>query len=355
MIRPFSQISSRLSHRWWWRSFSSFVWIAVITILIWVWADLRFVDSAEFKATIVIDSSANPDLIVASDRNIEVAFKLEGNRAALDKFQRDLLEKSSIIKYDISTFSSSNSPQSTSDMITRAQDLSKLGITVMSASPSSVTIQIDKKVTISGIPVEPGEFVNGVLATGKPPKISPAKVNVVIANREYEKIRKTQSMDKLTLKTMAIDLKSLPTGQEIDREVEIIPELSGSPVELSVPKVTVRLEVATRTAQKEYNVAVRALCPLAWLDDGTWEQYKIVRQDQLDWKKHIIVTGPQQDLDRLNVEDIDAYIVLTDKDKEPVESWLTRDVQFRFPSDMKVGVAGELPKVSFKLVRNVPD
>ncbi|GAF98290.1 unnamed protein product, partial [marine sediment metagenome] len=42
-------------------------------------------------------------------------------------------------------------------------------------------------------------------------------------------------------------------------------------------------------------------------------------------------------------------VVLTDTDKEPVSSWLEREVQIRLPRGLQIELTGQRPRVSFKL------
>ena len=57
----------------------------------------------------------------------------------------------------------------------------------------------------------------------------------------------------------------------------------------------------------------------------------------------------RSNVEKLQAEDVDAYVPLTDNDKIPTTSWLTRDVEFRLPRDLQLQVVGEKPTVSFRL------
>ena len=44
-----------------------------------------------------------------------------------------------------------------------------------------------------------------------------------------------------------------------------------------------------------------------------------------------------------------AFVVLTEDDKKPVESWLIRQIEVRLPRRLSLSLVGTNPSVSFKL------
>jgi hypothetical protein len=48
---------------------------------------------------------------------------------------------------------------------------------------------------------------------------------------------------------------------------------------------------------------------------------------------------------------VQAFVELSEDDKQPVESWLERQVQIRFPPDTQLQLAGEAPMLQFKMVK----
>jgi len=126
--------------------------------------------------------------------------------------------------------------------------------------------------------------------------------------------------------------------------------IEGIPVRPEQSSLTVTIEIRKFTDTKTIQVTVQVLTPYTWMEDGTWDKYKFTREtQQTTWVKEVEVTGAKEDLDRLQPEQVDAYIVLAEDDKKFVESWLTRAVKFRFPPDLKVELTGEVHIVKFKL------
>ena len=110
------------------------------------------------------------------------------------------------------------------------------------------------------------------------------------------------------------------------------------------------MEITQRTQTKQLLVSVGTISPPAWSWDGTWDKYKLQGEaDSLEWRKEITIRGAKKDLDRIEAKDIDAYIELTEDDKEPV-SWLSRPLIVSFPPGLAVELVGDPPAVSFKLV-----
>ncbi|MDP6046712.1 MAG: hypothetical protein QGG25_13980, partial [Phycisphaerae bacterium] len=98
----------------------------------------------------------------------------------------------------------------------------------------------------------------------------------------------------------------------------------------------------------------RIVTPAEWSEEGVWAEYKLVRKDRIEWRTKITVTGPRKDIDILKTDKtktVDAYIVLTDSDTEPIDSWSSRKVTLRFPPGLQIQLAsGQTePTVQFRL------
>jgi hypothetical protein len=138
-------------------------------------------------------------------------------------------------------------------------------------------------------------------------------------------------------------------------QVEVIPQISGLPVEPDQPTVRVRAKIHQLTETREITVPVQVLQPPSWLEDDTWREYTLSRKDRAEWRVTLTVTGPRADLDRLKLkpDSVRAYITLTDEDRKPV-SWLTRQVEVQLPQGMNLQLSVAPPTVTFKLEKNAP-
>jgi len=153
-----------------------------------------------------------------------------------------------------------------------------------------------------------------------------------------------------------VDLSNVPPdGPREFQNVEIIPNIAGERVEPARQAVSVIVQISQRTDLRKFTASVRLQFPHTWIKDNVWSEFVFEGQGEFWWRKDITVSGPIQSLDQLKPEDIDAYIVLTDNDKAPVSSWLSRPVQFRFPPGLNLKLEGDRPVVNFRLVRQGPE
>ncbi len=343
--------AGRFDRSWWFGTFRNALFVAIITVLIWAYADLENTEDGQFNAAIVLATRSSKDLTLLSAQRVETTFKLRGTSSSLMIFRREL-ENHPEIRHDVSQGYAPGIHMIPTAEILAANDLvSKSGLTVISAAPKTILIDLDRLVQLADVPVEP-KFTGGRFAEDTPPKVQPAKVTIRVASSDLNDLPKG---DSLRLTTSPVDLKNVPTGEEVTREAVIIAKIGGIRVWPEPPTVRVTVQVSERTEEKTISLAVHLRLPHTWTQDHTWEQYKLVRKDPLEWQPQVTVHGAQKHLDRLRAEEIEAHVVLTEDDKRPVESWLKRPVTVHFPAGMDLEIVGEKPTVHFKLEkRTVP-
>jgi hypothetical protein len=159
-----------------------------------------------------------------------------------------------------------------------------------------------------------------------------------------------------TIRTIEKDLTDLPAGQDQKVTFQLIPTIGSEAMILGTDQATVNLQVVRRAtaATETISVTVRIVTPAEWSEEGVWAEYKLVRKDRIEWRTKITVTGPRKDIDILKTDKtktVDAYIVLTDSDTEPIDSWSSRKVTLRFPPGLQIQLAsGQTePTVQFRL------
>ncbi|MFP4105877.1 MAG: hypothetical protein ACLFVU_07255 [Phycisphaerae bacterium] len=337
-----------------WRGMKDFFWVALLTLLIWVYADMEFTDTMEFRATLVLSAGNDESIILQSDREIPLTFKLQGNRSSLEQFKFRLQrELGSRLAYDVSRYSPNEDsiPLPVAPMVEQSAAVVREGLTVVSASPTTTTIRLDRRILVQDVPVQP-DFVEGELAEDHVPTIKPARVDLRVAQTEWKQFMRGRSEnDPPELRTQPIDLSAVETGTVLQRQVPVQQSIEGVEIEPIPGAVTVEFKASKGLAQDERTVTVYWQVPPAWAEDETMQQYNFVRKDPLEWRRQITVKGPKQDLEQLQPGDIDAFIVLTDDDLKPIKSWLTREVQIVFPRGLKIQLVSEAPSVNFKLER----
>ena len=109
MSRYYTEEIPRFSRRWWLQTGRNTFWIFVVTVLIWVFADLEFTDDEELRATIRMTIGNSKDLVLldrndAQQRDVNVTFRVQGSRGSLNNYVQELQkvrEGSAIIEYDL--------------------------------------------------------------------------------------------------------------------------------------------------------------------------------------------------------------------------------------------------------------
>jgi hypothetical protein len=334
----------RFSRAWWLESVRNLVWVAVVTILIWVYADTRFTDRRTLVATIRLTApvSSKMALISRGDVAVEalekrVQFKIEGGRETLDRFEREFRDP---VIWDV-TRDHGPAEQIALDprqILNADSQIASKGLRVIATEPSSFTIRLDRLVHET-VPVE--LVVSGAELVAAP-KAPP--VGFTVPEEQWKTI--AGQLPSPVLKTKEADLSGQPAGKTVEVEFEIFPEIAGIPVRLDQTTVKVPLKIKQSTAKKSFMVTVRVLTPTDWDD---LRKYELVRKDPLEWRPEITVTGAKTDLDKLDPKDVEAYVQLREDDKKPLETWTSRAVTIRFPSDLQVRLDREPPQVNFRL------
>jgi hypothetical protein len=344
--RKLSSDAMRFSRQWWLGFIRNAAWIIVVTALVWIYADMEFTDtSQDLRVTINLTTGKDEGLMLLGKSDVEVTFRVQGNRSGLADFNRWLKDRGMVLEYDVSdNHRPSRGPVSVPSAAAIAQmaGLSERGLTVSAVDPAAISFHLENRKHVLGVPVK-AEFIGGNALA------EPAKVNIYVGETAWSKV----PADKQILRTKPIDLKNLPSDGKVS--AEIIPSImlaDGTTVpvvpEQDSVKVQVRVEKLTDT--KKITVPLRVLGPMSWTEDNTWSDYKFVLKAGESRTIDLEIEGAKADLDSLAPADIDAYIILQDSDKTPVESWLDGKV---FVNLLKpnIKLVGERPKVKYKLLK----
>ena len=333
--------AKRLSFAWWLERCRNVFWVTVIAILIWVYADLEVSENRQFAVTLRLSTTTQMKLLSESD--VAVEFTAKGSRRTLAKFELWLREHNDIIEFDLSEYEPGEYKELTDELLNRAPDIREWGLTVQrTVTPPAISIWLDS-VASREVAVEL-DSSGGVIADQD---MDPQAVTVTAAASVWDAI--DQAEIESVIRTERQDLSQIPAGQSKTLTARLIPALDGHRVSLDPQTVSVTLTVSQRTDTRTIPVDVAILEPADWSAESVWADYVLVRKDPLDWRVEIVVTGAKKDLDQLQGEDVRAFVELTEDDKRPVESWLDRPVQVRFPPGMQLQLVGDPPTVQFKL------
>jgi hypothetical protein len=326
--------------------------VIVVTVLVWIYADMEFTQTADVAMRIHLNTSGSTDSVITSELTTEVVFKLRGSRTDLDRFAKKF--RGSIVNFDLSTIDRFRAGLGQAvpsvlalESLTNVQEW---GLSVKSSMPDTISDINIEKLQPRELPIEfifkGAELSDAPIATVKVWAPASRWSNITAPNPRIRTIEK--------------DLTDLPAGEEQKVTFQLISAIGAQSVKLENDAVTVNLQVLRRTtaATEIIPISVRIVTPAEWIETGVWGQYKLVRKAPIEWLTKITVTGPRKDIDILKTDKtktIDAYIVLTDSDTEPIASWSSRKVILRFPPGLQIQLAsGQVePTVQFRLEKRV--
>lgn len=338
----FSPYTRRFSRTWFLEGLRTLAWVVVISVLIWVYADLQFTGTKEVRATLRIVTPPKSDLVVTSQTRVPLTFRVQGNQHMLDRYVDKLAAGDSAISLDaVRHFQAGFHQEQTVELLSRLPEIQEHGLKVVSAQPAVVEIVLERLELLPAVPVKV-EFTGGL---AEPAKIEPERLDVRLPAGRMMEIDKSH----FALSTESIDLKDAPAGEPITRQVEVL--LPWPNMEVSQRKVQVTYKVRQQTDARKLKVAIQVKSPKAWLEDDTWSRFKLLVKDPLEWTREISVQGSRADLEKLKPEDIEAYIVLTEDDKLVVESWLPGEVKVSFPPGARFRLAEPIPPVNYRLAK----
>jgi len=336
----------RFSRQWWLETARTSFWVVIVTVLIWIYADMEFTQTDDIAMRIRLNTEGSKDAVMTSPAVSEVTFQIRGSRSDLDRFVKKF--RGVILQFDLSTvegFGEDLEAIPSALVLQSLPEINELGLRVVSGNPATIKgIRIEKLETRE-LPIE---FVFKGAELAETPK-------------GVAKVRAPESVwsripPNPVIRTVEKNLNSLTAGQKQDVTFQLISAIGAEAVKLIENEVTVNLEVVRRAtaATETIPVTVRIVTPAEWSEKGVWAEYKLVRKDRIEWRPKITVTGPRKDIDILKTDKtktVDAYIVLTDSDTDPIDSWSSRPVTLRFPSDLQIRLApGQTePSVQFRL------
>jgi hypothetical protein len=202
-----------------------------------------------------------------------------------------------------------------------------------------VSVDLAEVITVSDVEVSyPDKTVEA--------SVVPPRMGLTVAQKRWEEL--TKSGAKPVLTTGLVNPAAQADANKPLR-VEVVPFVSGVPVQPVSPFVEVFLKTNQTTVERKLKVPIRVQTPPGWAEDDTWQRFVLKREDPLGWQKEISFRGPQKEIEKLRPEDVDAYVPLREDDKTKTEAWLKRDVEIRLPRDSQIQVAGEKPSVLFRL------
>jgi len=331
----------RFSRRWCIDSIRTAAWVAVITLLIWVYADLHFTVTEKVEIVLRIHAdSAGRTMVVIGQTLVPVTIRVKGNKHAIERLRAASLSYDAAKELGPGVHRDRPTAMLLRRLVLfRSAALDLLGVD----EPRTLTIHVDPTQTFANVPVE-ADYSGG--EPDGPITVEPKRVTIHIPVSQMARVNPVG----LTLKA-AVDLSDHRPGEEVRQQVAVAapPGVVGAVVEPS--RVEVALKVGLQIARATLTVPINIQWPKVWLDDGTWTKYDLEGKPSEEWTRQLAVAGNRISLEKLTPADVRAYIVLTEADKEPTTAWLTREVKVEFQPEARVRLAEPAAPVEFRLVK----
>ena len=358
MRNPFADRDQKhppFSKKWFWDHFQTLFWVALVTVMIWIYADMEFTDTAKINLKLKFTVGAKTEYRLLSSETASVEVEISGAKSALDDFRKTLASKGGTLELDVTRFGAINDSIPTREIVEQAGELHDLGISVKSATPQSLPVVLETLEKVDHVLVSLST-IRGSLDTA--PK--PVEISILVPASEKEKIIKLRDSNKLELKTALVDLSKFSEEQmaKVSAEVMRTIQVGDKSVQI-VPQPAVvdfKIDIKWKFATKEIKVPIEILTPASWASAepaSTWQKYKLVRPSgDLGWSRTIKISGPKKQVANKAAlsKKVRAFVVLTDDDKKKLSSWSERTVEIIF-TDKEAGLklVGVPPKVKLRL------
>ena len=351
------QKAEPFSRKWFLGGINNLFWVFIITVMIWVYADMEFTDSIKLKIRLKLTAGQQTEYRLLSDQTANIEVEIAGSKSSLDRFRRELERKGNTLELDVTRFGAGDRNMPARELLTAAANLQDRGISIKELAPQTIHVNLEALEKIDNVRVELA--ISGGALTS-PPK--PKEISILVPASYKKRIQLMVNQHQLYLQTQLVNVSTLAAGknQPVTAAVSKSISIDGKNIQIEpVPaEVTFLVDVKSRIAQKKLSIAVELLTPASWSDpkDKTWENYKLARENLADWRPEITVSGPENIVSNPAelTKKIRAFIKLDDNDKKSIGSWTTRKVRIVFEEGSKLKLISAAPVVKFRLEKITP-
>ena len=152
MSGPFDTRSKRrFSRAWWLNGLYTFSWIAIITVLVWTYADQEFTTERELVVTVRLMTGRGDSRVLKSRDSYEVTVRVQGNRNAVDRLAPADGKTPLIVVYDVSKVGRLDTTNylRTDSVIDEGLGISKARLSILSASPEVIEYRVARPELVS--------------------------------------------------------------------------------------------------------------------------------------------------------------------------------------------------------------
>jgi hypothetical protein len=308
------------------RKLRTFLWVAPLTVLIWVYAEREQVTELNDVRVPIEVRSDSPDRIatIVSDERT-VAVDLSGPRANLDAVRDRLADGRTRIEIVVSEPAGFNSDISIGDRIGKSDVFVRGGVAVGRTKPQSIRVRVEARVS-KALPVRvrrTDPIVGNI-------SFEPDTITVSGPQSAFEALLPEQ----LVVYAEMGKFIGRPPGK-YDEIVAVSIPLRGEHIGLDRPTVRAKVEITEAKTDLLPSIPVSVLLPALTLDR---DKYKVQCQELT--LKNVKVTGPTEVVAALKEGKLPASVVIeltADQLAAPGEKTVQlKPTDYRMPKDVTV-------------------
>jgi len=321
----------------------TFLAVAVLTIAIWVWADLEQTDTGEDLVPIRIKGPAGFRISNVNPKQLTVTFV--GPKGELQALKAAPEQK-------VCRFNLTEAELKSNLLILPARD--------------GFRHWIDRNISVTGIRDERGGTFDGKIYANASRLVTVRKVRVVVQVTGAVAKAATADPPEVTARVAEADLDRLPKSNHFvvaPLDIDVVPESLKVEQEVTLDRrlggpggidATFDPPTVKVSAPLESAVTKKMIGRLPILISAPPEmlnRYRIVFQPEAERWVELEVEGPTSAIERLKPQDVRVQLILTADDKPNPGSWLPREpVLVGLPPGVKL--VKPLPTVNFNLEKH---
>ncbi|NLF29972.1 MAG: hypothetical protein GX591_03690 [Planctomycetes bacterium] len=345
-----------------WRRLRQFAWVAFITVLVWVWADLEQTTSQTIPVTLKVlpPPGSSMRVVQPTADGVLIYVTVRGAQGRITDLTRRLQEAETQGQDTACVVTADPNWEAAHslDVLTALNQwdlLQRFNVTAVEASIETLPVTIDRWVEVAAqVQLRTSDDTAVQWDQMPQPPVQPATVRIRIPAS-----RRADLEGNLVIATEPIDVSGLPTGEEVTRTVALQKSIDGVPVQFVEEPSNVRatLVVGSRTSTRTIRVPVNLLVDPVLMERITRDRYVLSRDANRpdEWEIQVTLSGSRKRLDQVSATPslVTAFAKVNDVDLEPNDTHPARPVEILLPEGVTL-VEPQAASVHFKYVQAPP-
>lgn len=330
-----------------WQTAKLLLVVLTVTVMIWLVADQNVQQQEVFRVPVRV---ASPDpnryaAVAKPSQQITLQVTMTGRRRHLKAFA-DLVSATAAFEALVDEAKAPRpEPQSLSsadDILKRIRAVGESLLTIRSVVPRNVPVLIDLFVEIPAFTVEPGFGDLKVTA-----RCTPTSVSVRLPRSAAGQLPPDRIIRPDAGAILQQALKENPGTREFQITVPLTMDLeTAAPITFHPEKVTV-----TGVVEMFQGTAVKGPVQITFsIPDDVQQKFIVAVVSGTSLRQSIKVTGPANQLDQLEPQEIRAFVEVLAADMDEPGKEITRSVQYFLPPGFSLAGGSGSHTVTFKLL-----